>query len=402
MPFSRYRIDALFRQKLISKGGHLLLCLSLLCLSLLEPLSALAQEPTDSSQKPQPVSHSAAAIATEGGQSATGQSKAAANPLMAVMDAIQKCEQQRRITKITKACEPVRVDQENIASAAELREQAQQQAGALSLFELKGRRSKVYLFGSVHLMKKNMYPLHKQVMQRFEAADHLVLEINTDAVPAQQLQAEFTRRGILPAGSSLSDELAPQTVKQVQQVLAARGYGIEAFQHMRPWFFEQTFVAQELLVYGYDPAAGVDSYLMQQAKQSGKPILALETLEQQLDLLSNTSSKEQDLSLRYTFELLAERSAQSELNRLVVDWLRGDVDRMYRYMSEPVKEYPELNGYITRLLDDRNIHMAEQVYRWLRGKGSYFVVVGAGHLGGPNGLVKLLEKKGFKAKQISR
>ncbi len=395
-----YRVAAVFRckQRLVAKGGHLLLCFVLLA-----SLPVLAQQqPAAAPQKNPPVTHSAAAIAVDGEQSVTGQSEAAANPLMAVMTAIQRCEQQRAEKKIARACEPVRVDKESIASAAELREQAQQQAGALSLFELKGRRSKVYLFGAVHLMKKNMYPLNKKVMQRFKAADSLVVEINTDAMPARQLQEELSRRGLLPIGSSLTEQLAPQTVTQVQQVLAARGYGIEAFQHMRPWFFEQTFVAQELLVYGYDPAAGVDSYLLQQARQRGKPILALETLEQQLDLLSNASTEEQDLSLRHTFKLLGENSVQKELNRLVVDWLRGDVDRMYRYMSEPVEEYPELNNYITRLLDDRNVHMAKKIRGWLRGKGSYFVVVGAGHLGGPGGLVKLLEKEGFKAKQISR
>ncbi len=397
MRLRSYRVNALCRPKPGLKGGQLLLCLCLLI-----ALPSLAQQSAAVPEKLPPVTHSAAAIAVEGELSVSGQSTAAANPLMAVVDAIRKCELQRVAKKIAKACEPVRVDQENITSAAELRDQAQQQAGALSLFELRGRRSKVYLFGSVHLMKKNMYPLHKEVMRRFEAADNLVVEVNTDAVPISQLQEEFSRRGSLPTGSSLSAELTPPTVAQIQQVLAARGYGIQAFQHMRPWFFEQTFVAQEMLVYGYDPSAGVDSYLMQQAKQSGKPVLELETLEQQLDLLSTASAEEQDLSLRHTFKLLGEKSVQAELNRLVVDWLRGDVDRMYRYMSEPVEEYPQLNSFITRLLDDRNVQMAQQIRGWLKGKGSYFVVVGAGHLGGPNGLVKLLEQKGFKAKQISR
>ncbi|MGI9286789.1 MAG: TraB/GumN family protein [Pseudomonadales bacterium] len=387
----------MFRRNSLLSG-----CLVLLCSLSLAAQSTLAQQPAAVPQKTPPVTHSAAALAVDGEKIATGQSSAAANPLMAVVDAIQKCEQQRVAKKIVAACEPVRVDKENIASAAELRDKAQQQPAALSLFELKGRRSKVYLFGSVHLMKKNMYPLHSAIIERFEGADNLVVEINTDAIPAQQLQEEFTRRGTLPAGSSLSERLSPTTLSQVKQVLAARGYGIQAFQHMQPWFFEQTFVAQEMLVYGYDPGAGIDSYLIKLAKESGKPVLELETLEQQLDMLSTASATEQDLSMRHTFELLAEESVQSDLNRLVVDWLRGDVDRMYRYMSEPVKDFPELNTYITRLLDDRNAQMAKKIRRWLRGKGSYFVVVGAGHLGGPKGLVKLLEKKGFKIEQIQR
>ncbi len=368
----------------------------------LAPPGSLAQQPAVAPHKTPPVTHSAAALAVDGERSATGQSSAAANPLMAVVDAIRKCERQRAAKKIARACEPVRVDQENIASAAELRDTARQQQGALSLFEFNGRRSKVYLFGSVHLMKKNMYPLHSAIIERFENADKLVVEINTDAIPVQQLQEEFTRRGTLPDGRSLADELSPATLQQVRQVLAARGYGIQAFQNMQPWFFEQTFVAQEMLVYGYDPTAGIDSYLIQQANEAGKPVLELETLAQQLDMLSQASATEQDLSLRHTFELLAQDSVQAELNRLVVDWLRGDVDRMYRYMTEPVKEFPELNPYIKRLLDDRNAQMAKKIRRWLRGKGRYFVVVGAGHLGGPKGLVKRLEKKGYKAKQVQR
>lgn len=373
----------------------------LLWLLLVAPSAALAQAPAAPQKIPQ-LTHSATALAVEGERSATGRSSAAANPLMAVVDALQKCDQQRRARNIRNACEPVKIDEENIASASELREEALRTPAAFSLFELSGRRSTVYLYGSVHLMKKNMYPLHGSIMRRFRSADNLVVEINTAALRTRQVQDEFIRRGTLPDGVQLSDELTEPTMQQVQRVLAARGYGIQAFQHMRPWFFEQTFIAQEMLVYGYDPSAGIDTYFIQQAEESGKPIMELETLEQQLDMLSTASATEQDLSLRHTFELLAQASVQTELNRLVIDWLRGDVERMYRFMSEPVKEYPQLDNYIKRLLDDRNVNMAKKIRRWLRGKGSYFVVVGAGHLGGPNGLLALLQKKGFQADQVMR
>ncbi|MGI9295442.1 MAG: hypothetical protein ACR2PS_15800, partial [Pseudomonadales bacterium] len=118
----------MFRRKLLLAG-----CRSLLCVLVLAPLASLAQQPAAPPQKTPPVTHSAAALAVDGELSATGQSSAAANPLMAVVDAIQKCERQRVAKKIARACEPVRVDQENIASAAELRDKAQQQPGALSL-----------------------------------------------------------------------------------------------------------------------------------------------------------------------------------------------------------------------------------------------------------------------------
>ena len=89
--------------------------------------------------------------------------------------------------------------------------------------------------------------------------------------------------------------------------------------------------------------------------------LQLESLEQQLELLSSASTEHQEFSLRYTLEALQERTVQQQLNELVIDWMQGDVDALYEYMMQPLEDYPQLAPYLTAMFDDRNRAMSQKI-----------------------------------------
>lgn len=82
-------------------------------------------------------------------------------------------------------------------------------------------------------------------------------------------------------------------------------------------------------------------------------------------------------------------------------WKKGDADTIEEeILKSALKENPEMKPFFEKLFDERNVKMAEKVGGYLKGKGSYYVVVGAGHLLGEKGIVKLLQKQGFTVEQV--
>lgn len=347
-------------------------------------------------------------VRVEGGQGAAftqAEKTSSESTFFAYSEAIRECESRLKPLLAKRRCEPVWVDGEPIVTAASLRKRARDEvdsAEKLSLFRVTSPRGVLFLYGSVHLMKKNAYPLHPAVMAAFASSDNLVLEVNLGAIEPQKIQHAFAEKGFYQDGRQLADDLDPDTFSMAKNVLSGRGVKIENYLKMRPWLFEQTIIMQEMGLFGFDSEAGIDTHFEQQATALGKPILQLETLQQQLDLLSSSSLEQQLFSLKYSLGSLQQRSVQEELNALVIDWMQGDVDGLYTYMMEPLKKYPRLAPFMEAMFDDRNRAMSEKIANWLEQGGSYFVVMGAGHLGGPNGVVKLLQNKGYALEQQLR
>lgn len=333
------------------------------------------------------------------------------NSMVALDAALHECEKKRITANLTVACEPVQLNGESVTTAKELRERAGASSRAttdakLSLFEVSrhnnGNEQPLYLLGSVHLMKKNVYPLHPAIIERFNASNNLVLEVNMGNVDPHYLQQQFLKHGLLKQHETLAQYLSRDSLMMLDQVLKSRGVQATSLSHMRPWFLEQTLISQEMMLYGFDPQAGVDSYFENLARKEGKHILQLESLDQQLALLSDSTNAEQEQSLRHTLKSFQENKVQQELNSLVVSWLRGDVDRLYSLMIEVLESYPQLAPFISRIFDKRNIAMSRKIETWLKADDSFFVIVGAGHLGGEFGLISLLEKQGYTVKQVER
>lgn len=326
----------------------------------------------------------------------------APNTIIALVQANSACEARRALKGVSAKCEPVLLNKEVITTAADLRNTALAESRKLSLFHLTHGNASVYLYGSVHMMKENIYPLAAPVMRAFQQSQALALEVDLARLPSKEINARFASVGLLPPSQTLEGQLSEKTLHLLKQELNERGLHLDAYARMRPWMFEQSFIAQEMTLYGFGAGAGIDAFFAGRARLAGKTILELESLEQQLQLISSATQEEQDDSLRYMLEALGQDLLQSEVNDLVVDWLQGDVEGIYRAMMAPLQKYPGLAPFMKRMFDDRNLAMTEKIATWIKRGGSYFVVVGAGHLGGPKGLVALLEARGFELQQISR
>jgi uncharacterized protein len=255
--------------------------------------------------------------------------------------------------------------------------------------------SVLHLLGSVHVARPELYPLDARIERAFAASDVLVLELDLDQTAQFKAAQHMIEAGRLPAGKRLADVVAPETWRLFEQTQARRGQGIFGLRGFRPWFVALTLTTQALEAAGFSAEHGIDEHF--RARAAGqKRIIALETVDEQLALFTGLSAETEETMLRQTLEELDDYGA--ELDSAFRAWTSGDSKSIDELLIRPMrKTYPEL---FEQLFTARNRRMTAKLLQLTaEAPGRYFVVVGAGHLIGKDGVVDLLRVQGIVAAQ---
>jgi len=157
-----------------------------------------------------------------------------------------------------------------------------------------------------------------------------------------------------------------------------------------------TLSSLEIMKLSYDPKFGVDWHFLSKAGQ-GKKVLELEGLEYQINLLSGLSPEEQESFLLLALKDL--KNAGEEADSLVKAWAAGDAQKVEEILMKKLKDDSRLLPFYEKFLYRRNRDMVSKIEVYLKTNGTYFVVVGAGHLVGEKGILEMLKAKGFKVRQ---
>jgi uncharacterized protein YbaP (TraB family) len=151
----------------------------------------------------------------------------------------------------------------------------------------------------------------------------------------------------------------------------------------------------ELAKAGFDPALGLDQHFYDQAKEGGKTVQGLETIEYQISRFDEMTLEQQDRMLAETLKELATETAT--VGKLGAAWKSGDVATLERIALADVKSDPAM---YQRLLVERNKNWMPQIEALFPRRGRALVVVGAAHLIGPDGLIAMLKAKGYTVEQL--
>jgi hypothetical protein len=264
------------------------------------------------------------------------------------------------------------------------------------LWKVQSDRSTVYLLGSIHFLKEEVYPLNQTIETAFESSDKLVVEANINDLGNLDLK-KLADRAFFKHDDTVEKHVSPETYRLIKKESKTLGMPIELLRMQKPWFLALSFQAMELVRLGYSPQQGVDYHFLTKA-QGKKRILELESLEEQLNLLSGFSDREQEQFLIYTLETLS--SMDRQVGSMVRAWTSGDVHAMESALADAVPPDPSLAPIVHKLFDERNVKMISKIEGYLNSSGSYFVIVGAGHLVGKSGIVELLKSKGYVVEQL--
>jgi uncharacterized protein YbaP (TraB family) len=340
--------------------------------------------------------HKALALARGPVLDAEGVSKGQPSDLAAAMSAMASCAQQRARLGIEVPCEVVRLNGERIQTGAEIRQRLTGASHPLFLWQVEGKEGTVYLAGSVHALKATLYPLPLPFEAAFERSDALVVEVDTASPGLANLQHKMLEYTLLPAGVTLDQVIAPETLAALNRYLADQAIPPASLAMLKPVMVATQLSVMRLMALGYMPDHGLEQHFIDRI--GDRAILELETIDQQLEVLTSPPMSLQEQLLEDTLAQLPDMNAT--LAALIGAWLVGDDDELRRLFDEQSGQSAAYQEFMERLLGERNKAMVERIKGFLERERTYFVLVGAAHLTGNDGIVALLEAQGYPARRV--
>jgi uncharacterized protein len=262
------------------------------------------------------------------------------------------------------------------------------------LWTVRSGANVLYLAGSVHALGKDVYPLPAPFEKAFDASGTLVEEINLAEAESLSAAPLLLAKGMYGDGRTFDGAVSKETAALVNEKFKQTGLPFEMFRTMKPWMVMLMLTALEAQKMGLDAALGLDKYFYDKAAAAKKPVVGLETAEFQIDRFDKMSEKLQEQMLLSTLNDLD--SQGTELKGMIAAWQRGDTAGLEKTVLTSFKEYPEA---YTSLIVERNRAWVPQLEKCLSRPMPCFVVVGAAHMVGPDGLLNLLKVKGYKIEQ---
>jgi uncharacterized protein YbaP (TraB family) len=268
----------------------------------------------------------------------------------------------------------------------------------LFLWEAAGPRATVTMAGSIHVGRADFFPLPAPFGEAFAAADVLAVELDATSPHNQAaVMRLLAGRGTLPDTLTLRDRLAPGNWERLRKAAGDLGLPDAAIERLQPGLVAMMLVMQAYQKQGLDPELGIDKHFLDAAHAAARPVRELETVEAQMSLFLDLDDELDDVLVADMLDQLDELQGMTEA--MIDAWKTGDAPALDELLQEQAGSDPRLAAWYRRLLDERNVAMADSVDAWLRGDRDVFLVVGAGHFSGEHGLVSLLERRGWTVTQ---
>ena len=247
------------------------------------------------------------------------------------------------------------------------------------------------LFGSIHLLPPGLDWRPTTLDAAVAGADEIWFELPINADSDRLADATSRKRGALPPDRHLLALLTPDQAEMLRRAAATLDCAPDALDRMQPWMAELTLSVADDTKSGGTAFNGVESQL-----QAITPLPvrrhAFETADQQIGFLAGAPVKDQLASLAWTLHEIEDDPAS--YRRVVDEWMAGDLARLKIDAIDPLLTVSP--ALYQRLLTERNRRWAKQVAARLKRPGRIVVVVGVGHMVGPDGLPALLRGQGLE------
>lgn len=275
----------------------------------------------------------------------------------------------------------------------------------------------VYMLGSVHVANYDIYPFNKNILNAYETADVLGVELN---FYNQEGLADFNQLSVYTDGTKLKDHISADLYTEVLEAAQKLGLTEADIENYKPWSIANTFTAT---VSANSSSAeetqlaallGIDNYFMTDALMEGVPVYELEGYAYQGELLDGFSPALQEYYLSSAVEMMLDEEMGSESAEVVANWLKywqeGNLEAFEKSFDKKADADLEiseadktiLDEYYNKLFTIRDEEMTDKIEALLNeeeGK-TYFIVVGSGHYIGEDGVIQNLKDKGYTVEQV--
>ncbi len=259
------------------------------------------------------------------------------------------------------------------------------------LWEVSDEDNTVYLVGSMHIADDSFYPLDASFEEAFADAEYLGVEVDVSRAADPDVQELIMSLGTYQDGATLKDHVSEEVYAKLGDFLARNGLESDAFDAFKPWVVEMTVASLKAAQAGYEAQVGIDLYFVQKAVERNIPVIELESYESQLQMFDGFSEALQSKNLEAALD--NHDVLDDAVDEMAKMWKNGDEDGLLEFTKEMSKD----EEYRKAMLTDRNAAMADKIEGYLEDEedADYFIVIGAAHYLGEDGILELLEEKGF-------
>lgn len=264
-----------------------------------------------------------------------------------------------------------------------------------SIWQVSNGKNTVYLGGTFHMLKPSDYPLPVEFEQVYKKVNWLVFETDIAKLDSPEFQQKFLQAMSLPSGKILADQLSAKAYSGLIRYAAKNNMDTGQLQQYKPQMIGLIISLKELKKFGLT-AQGVDDYMADKAKQDGKIITKLESIDEQIHYIANMSKGNESALILQTLDDVED--LPKDLTLLSQAWRFGDKSSLENVGIKPMMaDYPLV---YRSLLVERNNNWLPKIERLMNHPESKFILVGALHLVGEDGLLEQLKRKGYHVKQF--
>ena len=264
-----------------------------------------------------------------------------------------------------------------------------------SVWKVQKGKDVVYLGGTMHILRSSDFPLPKEFDLAYEDSKIVAFETDIGRLSDPKVQQQMMMQSVYTDGSTLDAHISPKTYKRLSDYCTANGFSIDQFKSLKPAMVVLAITSMELMKLGVSER-GVDHFFYESAIADHKKIEAFESVQEQMHFIATMGEGNEDAFVRYAIEDL---ESIKEFYKLIVSaWRKGDDKKMYqKIVAEMKNKMPKV--YQTLLLD-RNQKWLPVIEAYFKTPQKEFVLVGAAHLVGPDGLLQTLKQKGYKVTKL--
>lgn len=254
-----------------------------------------------------------------------------------------------------------------------------------------------YLFGTIHVTNPEVFELSKAVETAFAAAEFAAFESSLEDELGEEGKKIYLE---LPEDTRLFDVLGEETYQQMKALALFRYFRIDGLDRMQPWVVWNLIAGREISadISHEEDKPVLDDWLQIRAVDEGKQVVQLETEAEQLSIFAGMSMEDQVSMLRSAIDGYGGTQVKVERIKL---YLEGKLAQRYALWQRLLDQMePEVaQRFHDRILDGRNRTMVESLLPVFE-RGATFVAVGALHMPGEQGILRLLEQRGYSVTRL--
>lgn len=263
--------------------------------------------------------------------------------------------------------------------------------GSVWVVEAPQGGGRLYLCGTIHILRREDYPLAPAYESAYADATRLVFELPPGSDTDATLATRMRELGRFTAGEDLESHCGPAIWQRLKEWGEKRGVPVATLRSCRPWFVSLLVTSTEYGRLGAAPEMGVDRHFEARARRDQKPAEGLESVELQLQLFAGLEDKLQLAMLEQTLDEVD--SLPEEYDRMIAAWKHGRLDELHEMLFREAARHPEL---MEIFLARRNLAWMTRLEELLNRGERAMILVGTGHFTADIGLLKLFEQRGFR------